>query len=42
LKIARTGKFVKDKLQAKMYNVAGDSRVRRSDVAVEHEGQSRI
>jgi len=48
LKIARTGKFVKDKLAAKMYSGASgaggklDRRPRGADMDVEHEGTSRI
>jgi len=48
LKIARTGKFVKDKLAAKMYSGASgaggklDRRPRGADMDVEHEGTSKI
>jgi hypothetical protein len=42
LKIARTGKFVKDTIEAKLYARANDRRVRGQDVRVEHEGQSKI
>ncbi|ORY26686.1 hypothetical protein BCR39DRAFT_540429 [Naematelia encephala] len=44
LKIARTGKFVKDKLEAKLYSskVGRQSRGRGQDVEVEHEGQSSL
>jgi hypothetical protein len=48
LKIARTGKFVKDKIAAKMYSGASgasgklDRRPRGADMDVEHEGTSKI
>ncbi|WVQ84921.1 hypothetical protein IAT38_007084 [Cryptococcus sp. DSM 104549] len=50
LKIARTGRFMKDKLGAKVHNATngrtsgsvGDGRVRGSDLEVEREGLSRL
>lgn len=47
LKIARTGKFVADKIAAKVYarrhaNNNMDRRPRGSDMHVEHEGTSRL
>ncbi|OCF32225.1 hypothetical protein I316_06139 [Kwoniella heveanensis BCC8398] len=49
LKIARTGRFVKDKIGAKLYSAANngngnksDGRYRGSDLAVEKEGISRM
>ncbi|KAL7418323.1 hypothetical protein Q5752_006781 [Cryptotrichosporon argae] len=48
LKIARTGRFVADKLAAKYHATAGagshklDGRARGGDVEVEHEGQSHM
>jgi hypothetical protein len=47
LKIARTGKFVKDKLAAKIYARTHasnnmDRRSRGTDMHVEYEGTSRI
>ena len=42
LKIARTGKFVKDQIEAKLYARAKDRRVRGQDLSVESEGQSKL
>jgi hypothetical protein len=42
LKVARTGKFVKDMVEAKLYARASDRRVRGADLDVEQEGQSRL
>ncbi|ORX40705.1 hypothetical protein BD324DRAFT_647623 [Kockovaella imperatae] len=42
LKIARTGKYVIDKLQAKAYSKKDIRRERGADLNVEHEGQSSL
>jgi hypothetical protein len=42
LKIARTGRFVKDKIEAKMYARSNERRMRGADLDVEYEGQSRL
>jgi hypothetical protein len=45
LKLARTGKFVKDKVEAKLLSASAggvDRRPRGMDLEVEHEGQSKL
>ena len=42
LKIARTGKYVVDKLQAKAYSKKDLRRQRGTDLDVEYEGQSHL